>query len=297
MIIKIIHISDLHFGLRSNRQSFLDCLEVARAGFRRALSADFLHFQGTHSEPIAKLLAKFINSSIDADFVVISGDLCCTGREEDISVGRDWLEKLENKRRIFITPGNHDKFKDDILVSPTSSHFYKYMGQYAGVNHCVLKIVEKKVAIISLDTTLRSFEKNRSNWPGNGKAYAFDMRALYRRVKNLREDGYLPLGLVTHFPLCECGRPTLELLDFQIASETLSCDRVNVPNILCGHTHYQEIKRTNVTNYISGTTCQTNVRDIFRGIYHIVRIDSGTIAEWSCLNIEFDLENRKFAVK
>ena len=115
-MVRIGHISDLHFTLRP---SFSELLYLKRVfGFTNQLlfrrSSFILSFQRS-------LIRKILSLNLDA--LLISGDLTSMALESEFGLARKELEPLVEKCPVFVVPGNHD-----VYVSGSLALMRQYFG-------------------------------------------------------------------------------------------------------------------------------------------------------------------------
>lgn len=108
MAVTLLHISDVHFGMRDDRGD-----------------------QDRITSALVKAVAK---EDWSPDICIFSGDLTFSGDSAEFAQGERWLRNLVEAckpTRLFIVPGNHDVVRDD--VRSIWSEAYRGIDKYAGL--------------------------------------------------------------------------------------------------------------------------------------------------------------------
>lgn len=104
MSFTLVHLSDLHYNAYP--------LHWSEWNFKRGLGAANLFLKRAKQHPLSRnrnLVEKV--STMDWDHLVISGDLTQLGLEQEFEEARRELEPLlQEKDRVSIVPGNHDRY-------------------------------------------------------------------------------------------------------------------------------------------------------------------------------------------
>ena len=119
----IIHISDLHFHKYPKK--------IIEWKSKRFLGIANLFFRRARQFPLhrSKKLVEQI-SRMKWDHLVISGDITQLSLESEFDLARKTLDPLlEDKSRVSIIPGNHDRY---VLQNYSKDFFKKYFGEFFG---------------------------------------------------------------------------------------------------------------------------------------------------------------------
>lgn len=258
---RLLHASDLHLS------QVPDPLDLSGSFGPEDPPAHF----GGHDASLIKGLARFTHeqeASLDA--ILLGGDLAATGSEGDLSRAKEfvdgtpgavpWLTDrgqptlggLPDPGRIFVLPGNHDRYAT--ATTPTGGRAFDRVfahrwvaGQGAQLYPTLLK-EGKAVQVVGIDLTLQSPGDGSSSRAafGQGRCYQEPLRAA-RHLSELSRRELVQRGAVrsehdvaviwlTHFaPLFPRVKKTLALLEGELL--VYEAARTGVLGLLCGHTH------------------------------------------------------------
>ena len=139
----IIHISDLHFHSYPQK--------VSEFNLKRVLGATNLLIRRAREFPLkrAELLVERIQR-MEWNHLVISGDITQLSLEREFSVAREILEPLlEDKDRVTIVPGNHDRYSNQ---QHDKDLFAKYFGEFFGNSEIHVSKINHEWLIIGWDS-------------------------------------------------------------------------------------------------------------------------------------------------
>lgn len=151
---KIIHLSDLHQQADWKNRSWhstgwLGLLgRVELHGFGR-----LKRFHGVQAR-IEQLIDDL--HALDADHVVITGDLSALGHEDEIGRVHELLAPLLREQRLTVIPGNHDRYTD----APGARVFERYFAHDSAMPEYAVhdgfpfvRLVGDDLALVGLDST------------------------------------------------------------------------------------------------------------------------------------------------
>ncbi len=254
---RILHISDLHFGLPPRNCGFPDILHSAgyKSASRHPLSPS------SYDPDLAEALARFVHrSGRRLDAIIVSGDLATNGTVVDLSLARDfilnpairnlWWNKSgapsinQWDLPILVIPGNHDRF-DGQFYNPGGTLFDRAFGTKwrAGNAAQILRVFKgisgEHLAFLGADFCLRSKKDGTGIWGylGQGKVYQNACNALVDATDDVRNRfGDIGVVWVVHFPPeFQNIKASLALIDDNLLANAAA--KSQVPVILCGHTH------------------------------------------------------------
>ena len=127
---RILHISDIHFGRRTGE---------GKGGKRVRIKTSMHRWTNNQGTSDPRALAEIINNDEmlckhPADIIIISGDIGSTGDANDYLCALDFLRSLKSKAQIVIAPGNHDV---DLLRKSAGLHqrqdaFIRFLREFYG---------------------------------------------------------------------------------------------------------------------------------------------------------------------
>lgn len=260
---RLLHASDLHLSQTP------DPLGLSATFGPREPPAHF----GGHDASLIKGLAWFSHEhQTGLDAILLGGNLAATGSEGDVARAREfvagtgatgevpWLTDRGHPtlggalepRRIFVLPGNHDRYQN--ATTPIGGRAFDRVfadswmaGQGAQLYPTLVKD-RRALQVVGLDLSLRSAADASSTAGafGQGRCYQETVTAarhlsqiakteLVRRGEVISEADVAVVWL-THFaPLFPRARRTLDLLEGELLIYEAS--RAGVLGLLCGHTH------------------------------------------------------------
>lgn len=156
-LFRLVQISDLHFSSSPYRLNPLEIVATSKADMARAVLRDmygrklrggfFQTFYPSSFNPdvAASLLETLVDELVQADAVIVTGDLGTTGSAEDLKLAKDFFSGavssywnpgpnplpslLERPDDIVVTlPGNHDRYEGVALV-PGGLSYEQYFGR------------------------------------------------------------------------------------------------------------------------------------------------------------------------
>lgn len=196
--IKLIHISDVHFG-REDRGA----LEQV-AGFM---------------------------SRVKPDAVIFAGDITQKGRRSEFEAARDWLRGLHFP--VIAAPGNHDTplINMTARVLKPFARYEKYMEGMDGVDR-LIQLRDGAVRIVAINSA-RGVQ-GRLNW-ADGVIDLEDLEAGLALLAGGPEDAWRLL--VCHHPLDEPGMSQVSVATKRGGEALRLCAKAHVDAILTGHIH------------------------------------------------------------
>lgn len=247
----------------------------------------------------------------DIDAVISTGDLATSGDCVDLRVAHDYfngkfngrfdlplsdnLESLVDGKKLFLMPGNHDRYDANNFYSPNCGNFEKIFGQNwdmelgqlspAGdssgrIRLGVLSKDNHHVVVIMADFSLKSQDKFKINSSilemrddfikvlGKGRACEIISKDLISITKSMKSlyDGCCVVWALHFPPVSEDRCDSLELIGGRdLIVESMNQDAH--PNvIISGHTHkiakydlYQDKSFKKIKYYNSGSLCGAGV--------------------------------------
>ncbi len=158
-IVRLLHLSDLHFGSRSKED----------VDWKTFISNAERETRKDRLQAILELLDR------KPDYVIISGDVTVAGRKDGFQSTHDFIDWLESnfnitRNNIVVVPGNHDVARTKNIMNPISqkdrwNDFHRYIG-----HRCIRPWLpshdpDKEKIIDDLETSLRAAKEN-SIWGG-----------------------------------------------------------------------------------------------------------------------------------
>lgn len=142
---RIIHLSDIHVWRYSYNPLHLFNKRVI--GTASLLAGRASNFRLERLESVVDRVR-----AIDADHILITGDLTTTALPAEFQDARDALaELLVDPERVSVIPGNHDRYTDG---SVRSRQFEKYFGMFAPSDAFPwLRRLDSDTSILGLDPT------------------------------------------------------------------------------------------------------------------------------------------------
>ena len=182
---KILHLSDLHFG--ANQAG----LGGAGPFSKRLLGLSNLKLNPKR-KPDPRVQEAIINQALalDWDYLILSGDLTHLGTKPEFDEARTRLEPLITKApgRLLLTAGNHDRYvlQSLGLLEKTFGDCFPFNQNRVGVPHL---ITEEGWLIAELPMA-------RPAWGAKGQ-----VQLEYNEVKEFFLGANLPVLLYGHYPL------------------------------------------------------------------------------------------------
>lgn len=153
---RVVHISDLHQQLDWGRRSFFS------TGWRGALGRFELHGMGrlARFHGVEARLEQLVEDlhAIDADHIVVTGDVSALGHEDEVGPVEELLRPLLQAGRLTVIPGNHDRYTD----TPSARVFERIFSPWLGSDlpelavegpYPFVRLVGEDLAFIGLDST------------------------------------------------------------------------------------------------------------------------------------------------
>ncbi|NGX63357.1 MAG: 3',5'-cyclic adenosine monophosphate phosphodiesterase CpdA [Candidatus Anoxychlamydiales bacterium] len=145
-MIKIAHISDLHFS----KVSFFPIALKRFVGVTNLLINRRKSYIEDHLYKLPTLL-----KSLDIDHIFITGDLTSTSLEKEFEKAKDFIDLFDKKNKFFIIPGNHDTYTKKAYKDELFYQFFKKtnISKMIKSNIQIHELSDKWV-YIGLDTTV-----------------------------------------------------------------------------------------------------------------------------------------------
>jgi DNA repair exonuclease SbcCD nuclease subunit len=169
--LKILHISDLHFGFMPDHKGYSKLLSDFNLkkifdpqSLIRQLENQSLQIFNSHDSVVINYLLKYIENS-DIKYIVITGDVATSESEQDLKLAKNFLNDLSAMNKtIVVIPGNHDKFTAQSFYSKkNNNNFYKILTKTKNINilcsnfyNYVITENNKTIKLIYFDFTLPS---------------------------------------------------------------------------------------------------------------------------------------------
>lgn len=224
---KILHISDLHFGDEK--------------------------FEGDDSTLINKM------NSIDADFVLSTGDLTNKGKEEEFKEYCEFISKINLP--ILSIRGNHDR----VLRKKSDEYFVKYLGN-SFIDDLYVFAGEDGTHVIGHVESCFGFGEVNKYRKHNGRVNQNQIDRLFKKMDGIES---VSRSLVLHHSPIFTDSCPLENSDFVKSIAT----RNGIDYIINGHTHISSFDNINHLGYYNnesnnhsfwnlncGTTRSTNYK-------------------------------------
>lgn len=275
-MIRIVHISDLHFCASARRvgpQAYLRYVLDKRSLPAKPVAAAVAAARATfmpssHDPDLSYFAAKFICENLgDHDVILITGDLATTGMPPDINVASAYVSQpaksvgsylspsnaptllSDPTLPIIFLPGNHDRFEDDAGACGSTNFDNAFKNVWAagrnGIEIFPLTNSDtmERLFLISADFCLSSDQHSSPiGWParcGQGLAYNNIVSDMVYKSNQIR-GAYPEAGIiwVSHFP------PAPQAAGFCGSLELLNHSAVikgalqaGIEFILAGHIH------------------------------------------------------------
>ena len=290
---RLIHISDLHFATRPYilNSSFIYRSDLP--GDPR-VKASYELLQSSHDEDVVRRLRRFLSARVRSsavedhfDLVVVSGDLAATGLRSHLQVARGFIEGTASlpieaqhhvahcgvpSRKIFLMPGNHDRFKPAHPITkriaealePGGVEFDVVFGDFwpssadtvakCKIGDCERKVVARclpgkpGLCVVAADFCLRHEDDAEGIWnlrpfayAGQGRVYKEVLDAIVDTTKTFQSQ-QPPTAVIwmIHFPpLLPTELATLEQWKRLIGAKHVikAAKDAQVGLILAGHIH------------------------------------------------------------
>jgi hypothetical protein len=319
---RYIRLSDTHLCVQPSRRNLQQLvrrdvrglIDTAREQTRVFGYASLLR-PASYAPEIVLGAAQFCFERFESvDGLIATGDLATTGLIYDINAAHSFISAPAIAgfcsaprtptigflgERVFVLPGNHDKFNDS-QGTPNGKNFELkfdgYMPNFEfGVGHWVVEKEGHKLAFIYADFCLqsRSDASDKVVGPfGQGRVYQDILDELTARTLTIRERfGSIPIVWNVHFAPFDCGI-ALELLDFQNIID--AAVRLRILATLCGHTHKStKIEIDKHVVYCSGSTgCIDSESDARIHLLHFAVDEACEVTRetflWNRANHEFE---------
>lgn len=235
-----------------------DYVDVMRSGEQYGLQSLF-HPASYEPAPLESLAEFVFDRGHTYAAVLISGDLATSGLANDLRLAFEFVSSTptnkwirngqpvlnSHSRPLIIVPGNHDNYTSN-APAPSGKHFALQFGVYLKnyvqrVGHNVLVDNDHALCVVYADFSFldKKEARNLRHLFGGGKVAKETLEELQSRTLALRSSDKLRaikkhfLWMI-HFAPFDCG-DSLELLGYRSLIE--AAVKVNVKNIICGHTH------------------------------------------------------------
>lgn len=231
---RIVHLSDLHQQLDWKRRSWRS------SGWRGLLGRVELHGLGrlARFDGVQARIEQLVDDlhALDADHIVVTGDVSALGHEDEIGRVHELLTPLLKQRRLTVVPGNHDRYTDRSGARVFERFFAR---DSAMPEHAVhdgfpfVRLVGDGLALVGLDST-------RVRGLGHyfvGRLGAAQLGALERILDDPRLAGRTVLVLLHHGPWGPHGAFDWTHSGLMDAAELLRIVTGRKVVVLHGHSH------------------------------------------------------------
>ncbi|MCF7806455.1 MAG: metallophosphoesterase [Simkaniaceae bacterium] len=238
---RIIHISDLHFGF--------PCYSPSQFFSKRMIgNANFLwRRRKIHSH---RLIEAFLEQVDDfkGDVVMISGDFTTTAQKREFKEGIRFIQSLQSKGlKVFAIPGNHDAYTSSAYQN---QDFYRYFAPYLPFEGWPgFHLKQHSVAHFTLSETLPHEKSglgvilldcstNTNYFSSTGRMtekIAINLQQLLSEIPKNQ-----PILLMGHYPFFKNEHPKRQLKQADLLRKII----ISSPQIrlyLHGHTHRHAI--------------------------------------------------------
>jgi 3',5'-cyclic AMP phosphodiesterase CpdA len=283
---RFIHISDLHLASESRR---LNCFEEFSLchpfNGKRCFFAPS-SYDVDIAEQVSRFIFEFANMKAEGlDFVVVTGDLATTGKEEDLKKAHDFIYAPPSSGSPWLTadgfptlggsyslppflvmPGNHDRFVDEYLF-PGGKAFDKVFSSYwPGGNLASYKISKTNGAeslfLVLCDFTLEALNDADPflGYLGQGRVYDSRLDDLVAATKEIGAPNIQNIIWGMHFTPAYTGKYSLQLQDHDKLLQ--AANKLNVNLVLSGHIHKAfSITNNSVEIHATGSATVFTTRD------------------------------------
>ncbi|MEW6041541.1 MAG: metallophosphoesterase, partial [Elusimicrobiota bacterium] len=148
---KILHISDIHFGVPCFKPK-----KLLSKRFVGMLNYLFNRRRIYQYESLKKLGPSIEKRHID--YIIFTGDFATTSLEEEFVFGKNFLNSLEKYvRKIFIVPGNHDLYIRETAKEKLFERFFSdYLGEplTKGALFPYSKEIDGEIVIVGVNSAM-----------------------------------------------------------------------------------------------------------------------------------------------
>ena len=227
---RLVHISDIHVcAMPGGASAWFDKRVLG------VLNHLFFRRKSMHEAYIARAMT--LIRSLNPDWVVVTGDLTCTGSPEEFSRGVEALrplrEGLSPLSCIFV-PGNHDAY----VRAPSCVRALENAFGLLNGGRWELGALPAEVALPGLSMLVLNECRPTVPWLSSGRLSPEARRRFQEWVSRPRKDGEKRV-LIGHYP---CRRPDGRRFDWRrrldddrLVQAALDAGQVDVA--LCGHRH------------------------------------------------------------
>lgn len=228
-MIKIIHLSDLHFAQKG--------LEFSHFLSKRWLGSLNLLLFRRHKHTHDHLKALLENlKALKVNYAIITGDLACTADFKEFGLALDFIDKLKSMGiEVFVVPGNHDKYTKKAYKEKVFYNFFEEpLSDFSLKNDKVSIInLNSKFYLVLLDTSIAtSLASSRGLFSEELE------KNLEKALETIPEDAHIIIA--NHFPLFNTNNPRISLGRAKYLQKCLT--KRNIKLYLHGHSHEQKVE-------------------------------------------------------
>ncbi|NGX56413.1 MAG: 3',5'-cyclic adenosine monophosphate phosphodiesterase CpdA [Candidatus Anoxychlamydiales bacterium] len=245
-MIKIAHISDLHFS----KLSFHPKIFFSK----RFVGMTNLFFNRKRKYKTNKLSnLPVLFKKEDIDYAFISGDITTTSHESEFILGKNFVDSiLQNDIKTYLIPGNHDCYTKSAYKKKL---FYKYFENESLRNNNIESLpLENNWHYIGLDCSISTFLLSSSG------CFSKDLENKLNKLLNTLEDK--KVILVNHFPASRITTYRKRLIRDSFLKELLKKHK-NIKLYLYGHTHKYKIEKEKDLPYMICSGCASHIDGTF----------------------------------
>ena len=235
---RIVHLSDVHVQIDYR------AMPLRQMGWRRAVAQLELQTMGRarlylEAERCLRTIAAEIDA-LEADHVLLSGDLTCLAVDQEFEGVRRALAPLSSDpRRLSVIPGNHDRYTRGSAVERRFEHHFGHLlksdlpGYALETGYPCVRLVGEEIAVIGLDSSQVA--------PLPGIVYGTVGRRQLKALSRLLDDPKLKdrflCVMVHHAPLNASGVPDSPTHGLRDAKALLSLLGGRPCSVHHGHIH------------------------------------------------------------
>lgn len=273
---RLLHITDLHISIPPD--------EGAIGELALWMALQFLYPSRARKPVLQAVAALAFHLRNTVDTFVLSGDFADDGERRNLEAALSFVDEpashidsyltddefptlFDPNRReysVFVTPGNHDRFRSATRRLPGGTEFDNIFQSYwsnglGGVQALTIAKSTGRLSLLSADLCLRQISHAPLNVWGQGMAYENTLEAL----KNLTSDvaaQYPDSGRlwILHFPPLLDVEPALAL---RSASDVLDAAKsVGIKYIIAGHLHRNQQNNYDGVEVICTGTASSDLR-------------------------------------
>jgi 3',5'-cyclic AMP phosphodiesterase CpdA len=227
---RLAHLSDIHLGpLPRFRKRDLMSKRIT----------GYLNWRRSRAKAMGNAALRLVLDDIEAqapDHIAVTGDLVNLSLEEEIRIGRLWLEGLGEPADVTFVPGNHDAYVAGALERTTREllPFLTGDGQNTGSSPFPALRLRKDIAVIGVNSA-----RATPAFIAAGHFSARQAVALERMLIQAGSAGLCRVILIHHPPVRGATTPAKRLFGIGRFQNVIA--RAGAELILHGHTHLETL--------------------------------------------------------